>query len=51
MLKKKNAIISSVVIIILCAIYYFSRSEMIYTGVNGNPSFIEVLKFIFHGLF
>lgn len=51
MSKYKSAIISIIIIIILGSIYFFSRSEMIYTGVSENPTFIEVIKFILHGLF
>jgi len=51
MSKYKSAIISIIIIIILGSIYFFSRSEMISTGVSQNPSFIEVIKFILHALF
>ena len=51
MSKYKGAIISFIIIIILSSIYFFSRSEMIYTGVSENPTFIEVIKFILHAIF
>ncbi len=54
MLKKLLTVktITAIIIILLLVLIFDSvKSEMIYTGVAENPSFMDVIKHSYHGLF
>ncbi len=54
MLKKLLTVktITAIIIILLLVLIFDSvKSEMIYTGLAENPSFMDVIKHSYHGLF
>ncbi|WP_176527717.1 hypothetical protein [Bacillus sp. AFS023182] len=41
-----------IIVLLLALLLHIAKSEMIYTGVGPkNPSVVDVIKYIYHGLF
>lgn len=54
-MSKKNKIFILITVILalfMIGIYKFAEGQMVYTGVaSENPSFMDVIRYIYHGLF
>lgn len=46
-----NLITTVVLVLVLALIISIVKNEMVYTGVAVNPSILDVIKYIYHGLF